>query len=68
MRRLLSMQELKTERGISYSRPHLFRLIKAGEFPKPAKIGKNRNAWPSDEIDQWIDDRLKERDSMKGAA
>lgn len=67
MRRLLSMDELKTV-GVSFSRPHLFRLIKSGDFPKPAKIGKNRNAWSSEEIDKWIDDRLKERYQVKGAA
>ena len=67
MRRLVSMDELK-DVGVSFSRPHLFRLIKAGKFPKPAKIGENRNAWPIEEINQWIDDRLRERDSVKGAA
>ena len=30
------------ERGIKFSDTHILRLIRAGDFPKPAKIG-NRN-------------------------
>lgn len=61
--RLLSMDELKPVKGISYSRPHLFRLIKAGRFPAPIKIGENRNAWPESEIDSWVEQRIVERDA-----
>lgn len=52
--RLLSMDELRTLKGVSYSHAHLFRLIKSGAFPRPVKLGENRNAWPEAEIDRWI--------------
>ena len=61
--RLLSMDELGPLKGISYSRPHLFRLIKAKKFPPPVKLGENRNAWPESEIDAWIEARIAERDA-----
>lgn len=61
--KLLSMDELKPEKGISYSRPHLFRLIKAGKFPVPLKLGENRNAFVEAEIDAWLEARLAERDA-----
>ena len=65
--RLLSMDELKPAKGITYSRPHLFRLIKAGKFPTPLKLGENRNAWVEAEIDAWIEARLAERDAAQKA-
>ena len=58
--RLLSMPELKTVKGISYSKAHLHRLISA---PRPIKLGENRNAWIESEIDAHIEDKIVERDA-----
>ncbi len=33
-----------------------------GDFPKSVQLGPRAVAWLSSEIDQWIDDRVKERD------
>jgi prophage regulatory protein len=68
--RLLSEKDLKTEKGVSYSHAHLRRLVVAGKFPPPLKIGENRNAWIEAEIDAWIKERVAERDrtSMTEAA
>jgi len=41
--------------GISYSRGHLYRLIKAGKFPRPVKLGENRVAFVRNDIVAWID-------------
>jgi prophage regulatory protein len=49
--------------GIKFSRQHLHRLIVAGKFPRPAKIGDNTNARPATEIDQYLKDRIAARDS-----
>ena len=38
--RLLSVDELKTAKGIHYSKPHLYRLMKAGKFPQPIRLGE----------------------------
>jgi prophage regulatory protein len=60
--RLLGEEDLK-QKGIKFSRQHRYRLIKAGQFPAPVKIGANTNAWPENEIDRWIEDLIAARDS-----
>lgn len=51
------------DKGIHFSDTHIWRLIRAGAFPKPVKIG-NRNHWVETEIDQYIADKLKQRDGV----
>jgi prophage regulatory protein len=51
---LLSREDLKA-RGINYSRAQLYRKVKDGSFPLPVKLGENKVAWLSAEIDAWID-------------
>jgi prophage regulatory protein len=64
MRRLLSLSDLEAK-GVSYSRAHIDRLVKAKRFPAPIKLGENRNAWIEEEIDKWIEGRIAERDSAR---
>lgn len=65
--RMLDVSDLR-EKGIKFSRQHLHRLIRAGKFPRPAKLGENTNAWPEREIDQYIEARIKERDAGRPEA
>jgi len=51
--RFLSAKDL-IERGIPYSRVQLWRLIKAGEFPRPVQLSKQRSAWREADIDDWM--------------
>jgi prophage regulatory protein len=51
---LLSREDIKA-RGISYSRAQIYRKIKDGSFPPPVRLGENRIAWLSNEIDAWIE-------------
>ena len=60
--RLLNAEGLR-EKGIDFSDVHRWRLIKAGKFPAPLKIGAARNAWVESEIDAWIEQKIAERDS-----
>jgi predicted DNA-binding transcriptional regulator AlpA len=50
------------EMGIRYTARHLRRLVKAGEFPTPFKLGKGRNYWWLDEIEAHFAACIKERD------
>lgn len=59
--RLLSHEELKKEKGVSYSASQLWRLIKSGKFPRQVKIG-DKNFWPEHEIDAFIAERIAARD------
>ena len=49
-------------KGIDFSKTQLWRLTKAGKFPRPISIGFKRRAWVEAEIDAWIIDRIGERD------
>jgi prophage regulatory protein len=59
-KRLLSRDDL-INKGIPFSRVHLWRLEKAGKFPKRVPISASRHGWADDEIDGWIADRIRER-------
>ena len=56
----LSYDDLPSK-GIKVSRPQLWRWIKAGQFPKPFKIGAS-NAWLESEIDRFLIDQAAKRD------
>ena len=49
---------------IPYSDMHVWRLEKAGQFPKRIKLGASRVGWSLRELDQWITDRKSERDGV----
>jgi prophage regulatory protein len=57
---LLDYDGLKAK-GIPYSRPHLWRLMKK-DFPRPVKLGGGgRNLWVEDEVDAYLARKLAER-------
>jgi prophage regulatory protein len=49
-------------RGIPFSRQHIHRLVAAGRFPKPVKIGEATNGFIEAEIDNWCAAKIAERD------
>jgi prophage regulatory protein len=51
-------------RGIPFSRQHIDRLIKAGQFPKPVKVF-SRNAWVAAEIDAFIEACIAARNAVR---
>jgi prophage regulatory protein len=55
-KRLLTFDELKPRKGIPYTRQHLARLEKAGQFPARVQIGANRVGWFEGEIDEYCRD------------
>jgi prophage regulatory protein len=60
--RLLDRESLAAK-GIKFSRAQLYRLVNAGDFPKPVKIGANKNCWVEAEIDTYIEKKIAERDN-----
>jgi len=60
--RLLSYDELKPQKGIGYSKSHIWRLEKEHKFPRRVPIGESRHGWIEDEIDNWIAERAASRD------
>jgi prophage regulatory protein len=65
--KILSYADLRSERGIQFSKVHLWRLERAGKFPKRVSLGKARHGWLETEIDEWIVAPLAERDGSGGA-
>lgn len=46
------------------SRSRIYADIQAGAFPAPVKIGPRAIAFPADEIERWIGDRIKAREAV----
>lgn len=49
---MLSMQQVRELVPVSHSQ--LYRLIKAGDFPDPIRIGRSRIAWFRSDIADWM--------------
>lgn len=65
--RLIPYEALKAK-CIVYSKPHLWRLEKAGKFPKRVAIGASRYGYIESEIDAWINAHIAARDKSVAAA
>jgi prophage regulatory protein len=50
------------DRGIKYSKPHLWRMWTKGKFPKPFKLTPGRNVWRESDINEWLNARISEHD------
>jgi len=59
--RLIAPDALPSK-GVTFERSWLYRLIRAGKFPKPIKLGERRIAFLEDEVDAWLAARVAERD------
>jgi predicted DNA-binding transcriptional regulator AlpA len=65
--RLLTYPELKTLKGVRYSRSHLRRLISDGLFPAPIEIGPGRKYWVDEEIDEHVRKLVRLRNAGRAA-
>ena len=63
MARYLRYQDLKPLKGITFSRQHIGRLQKARKFPLSVSFGDNTEVFLEHELDQWVADRIAERDA-----
>jgi prophage regulatory protein len=59
--KLIDFKTLGPSKGINYSRDHLRRKVKAGEFPRPIPVSDRRIAWIEAEVDQWLADKARAR-------
>ena len=65
---MVSIDELRTVFGVNFSKVHIYRLIRAGEFPQPIKLGEHRSAFLRHEVEAWIAERIAKRDAQKNEA
>lgn len=61
MTTLLRLPAVKNRTGLSRSR--IYELLEAGQFPKPVKLSGRINAWPDNEVADWIAARIAEREA-----
>jgi prophage regulatory protein len=66
-RRLIPYSALASK-SICYSKPHLWRLERAGKFPKRVPTGPGRYAYVEAEIDAYIENKISERDAASSEA
>lgn len=54
--RMVRLAEVIRSSGLS--RSSIYAGVKEGTFPKPVKIGKRSVAWSSEDISNWIAERI----------
>jgi prophage regulatory protein len=57
--RFLRLPEVRSR--VPYGRATIYRLIAAGEFPRPHSLGARAVAWLESDIDAWIEARVNGR-------
>ena len=63
--KLLSFNELKSVKGIPFTRRHIDRLESNGDFPVRVAVGKHHVAWVESEIDEHIARLMAARPARK---
>ena len=58
--KILSHSDLR-ERGIRWTKQHIWRKVRSREFPLPVHLGPSTVGWVEDEVDAWLKARAAER-------
>jgi prophage regulatory protein len=61
LRRFLRLPEVQEVVGLKHAT--IYEEMQAGTFPRPVPIGKRAVAWLEDEIADWMNKRISERDA-----
>lgn len=64
--RMLSKRQLREL--VLYSPQHIARLEAAGMFPKRVQLGQSRVGWVEQEVLDWLQERIRRRDSATDAS
>ncbi|WP_448125752.1 helix-turn-helix transcriptional regulator [Pseudomonas veronii] len=43
---------------VGLSKSQIYRLIRAGEFPTGVSLGANSVAWPVEQVQAWVTDKI----------
>jgi prophage regulatory protein len=62
VKRIILYADLKSQKGIAHSKTQLWRLERAGRFPKRVSLTPGRHGWVEAEIDAFIAERIAARD------
>lgn len=58
-RRIMRLPQVQAATG--FGRAWIYELMSEGKFPKARKIGARAVGWDSQEVEQWVSDRLEGR-------
>lgn len=58
--RIIRIQDVIKTTGLG--RSTLYKKIAAGEFPKPIPLGERAVGWIEEEVLEWIEVRIQQRD------
>ena len=61
-KRFIRLPEVINRTG--YRRTSIYEKIAEGTIPAPIKLGPRAVAWVSEEIEEWMDARVAERDAV----
>ena len=61
--KILRLPEIKEQCGIS--RSAIYQGMKEGTFPKSISLGTRMVGWSETEINDWLENKLNERDRAK---
>lgn len=61
--RLIRLEEVKRRTG--FQKSSIYNRIAEGSFPRPVPLGDRAVAWVEDEIQEWIDSRISEREKRR---
>lgn len=53
---------------IGFSKTHLYRLINAGDFPRPVPLGVHKIGFLQSEVEEWMANRIRARDQQEGSS
>jgi len=59
-RTLIRLKDVKARTGLS--KTTIYAHAALGRFPKSVSFGKGLSCWVEDEIDAWVNDRIRARD------
>lgn len=65
MQSLLRLNDVRARTGLS--RSEIYRREALGQFPRRVSLGARSVGWPSDEIQGWIEQRIRDN-RVQGAA
>lgn len=64
--RILRLAEVRQRTGLG--RSTIYRLVEAGDFPQQIRLSRHSVGWLQDEIERWIEQRVRERNAAGQAA
>ena len=56
----IRLPEVRQKVGMSKS--HIYNLMGSGDFPAQIKISQKISVWVASEIDDWVEEKIKQRD------